>query len=87
MKVPSDPQKFHRYLQRLRAGYGLSASEQREWLLLAQYWIELYKEAGNPFMAGQVTRFLKTHEGGRKPSKRRSTVEDVHSQIANEVLR
>jgi len=85
--VPPDPQKYHRYLQRLKAGYGLSYSEQLEWTKLARYWLSLYQEAGNQRMYEQVQRALKTYANGRKPARKRTTIEEDFSAIANEVLR
>ncbi len=82
-----DMNKYQRYLQRLKNGYGLSRSEQIEWVKLAREWMRLYKEAGNTRMYRQVEQQLKTYANGARPARKRTSLEEDHTRIAKDVLR
>lgn len=82
-----DLNKFFKYKNRLEQGYGLSRAEQTEWGLLAKEWMKLYLELDNTRMYQQVVRILKTYGNGSKPRRKRTTIEEDHMEIANEVLR
>ena len=79
--------KFYRYKNRLEQGYGLSRSEQTEWVLLAKEWMKLYQEAENHRMYDQVVRVLRLYGNGAKPKTRVRTMEDDHAKIAEEILK